>query len=211
MAFLDLKDFTPVPRQEQPEAVIRRLNANFEVIVPELLSRGGMVDKFVGDAVMAVFRGQGHLGRALEACLAARQQLRAMAFRSGDASPYGHGVCIGLDSGELICGSIGAKGLGRLDYTVLGETVNTAARLAVLAGRDQLLIGAHLLARVEAGFECRPLGARSLPGSSSELAVHDIVARREQRVSSADQTVSLDVPAPQGGSSHPAALAASKA
>ncbi|MFY0569632.1 protein kinase domain-containing protein [Archangium lansingense] len=210
VVFLDLEGFTSVLREEQPEAVIRRLNANFEVIVPELLSRGGVVDKFVGDAVMAVFRGHGHLNRALEACLAARKQLRTMAFRSGDASPYAHGICIGVDSGELICGSIGAKGLGRLDYTVLGATVNTAARLTVLAGRDQILIGAHLLPRLESGFECLALGTRSLPGAASELAVHEVMARREQRVSSADQTVSLDLAAPHG-SSQPVVLAASKA
>ncbi|WP_075207579.1 protein kinase domain-containing protein [Archangium violaceum] len=193
VAFLDLEDFTPVVHREQPEAAVRRLNANFEVIVPELLSRGGVVDKFVGDSVMAVFRGQGHLGRALEACLAARQQLRTMAFRSGDSSPYAHGLCIGLDSGELLCGSIGARGLGRLDYTVLGEPVNTAARLALLAGKDQLLIGAHLLPRVEAGFECQELGTRNLPGCGTELGVHEVMSRRDQRVSSSDRTASIEI------------------
>ncbi len=197
VAFIDVKDFTPVTRREQPEAVIRRLNANFEVIVPELLSRGGVVDKFIGDAVMAVFRDQGHLGRALEACLAARQQLRAMAFRYGDASPYAHGASIGLDSGVLICGSVGAKGLGRLDYTVLGETVNTAARLTVLAARDQILIGEHLRERVEVSFECMALGEKTLPGSSEGLAVHDVVGRRQVRVSASDQTVSIDASAPE--------------
>ena len=100
VAFIDVKDFSPVLRDEQPEAAIRRLNAYFEVIVPELTSRGGVVDKFVGDAVMTVFRGQGHVGRALDACLSARQQLRALAFRGGDSSPYAHGVCMGLASGS---------------------------------------------------------------------------------------------------------------
>jgi serine/threonine protein kinase/class 3 adenylate cyclase len=209
VAFLDLKDFTPVTTQEQPEAVIRRLNANFEIIVPELLSRGGVVDKFVGDAVMAVFRGQGHLSRGLEACLAARQQLRAMAFRYGEGSPYVHGVSIGVDSGELICGSIGARGLGRLDYTVLGMTVNTAARLTVMAERDQLLIGEHLRMRLEGAFECRSLGSRSLPGSTVTLAVHEVVSRQDERISSSDQTASIDANAMRGGLT-PAVLAASK-
>jgi class 3 adenylate cyclase len=192
VVFIDLKDFTPVTLREQPEAVIRRLNANFEVIVPEVLSRGGVVDKFVGDAVMAVFRETGHLGRALEACLVIRQQLQAMAFRYGDLSPYAHGVGIGLDSGEMISGSIGAKGLSRLDYTVLGVTVNNAARLAVLAGRAQILIAEHLLTRVEGSFECLALGSRSLPGSSVALAVHDVVSRKQVRVSTSEQTVSID-------------------
>src|SRR5262249_20867748 len=120
VAFLDVKDFTPVTRKELPDVVVRRLNANFDVIAPELTSRGGTVDKFVGDAVMAVFRGPGHLERALEGCLAARQQLQAMAARSGQESPYVHGVCAGIDSGELVYGSIGARALGRLSYTVLG-------------------------------------------------------------------------------------------
>ncbi|MBM7114456.1 protein kinase domain-containing protein [Archangium primigenium] len=192
VAFLDLKDFTPITGKAQPEAVIRRLNANFEVIVAELLARGGLVDKFVGDAVMAVFQGPGHLRRGLEACLAARLQLRAMAFRYGEDSPYVHGVNMGLDSGELICGSIGAKGLGQLDYTVLGTTVNTAARLAVLADKDQLLIAEHLQARVEEEFECRALGSRLIPGSALPLGVQEVVARREQRVSSADRTASIE-------------------
>jgi class 3 adenylate cyclase/predicted Ser/Thr protein kinase len=210
VAFLDLKDFTPVTHQAQPESIIRRLNANFEVIVPELLSRGGVVDKFVGDAVMAVFRGPGHLNRGLEACLAARQQLRAMAFRSGEDSPYVHGVSIGVDSGALIRGSIGARGLGRLDYTVLGVAVNTAARLTVLADKDQLLIGEHLRLRLEGAFECKALGTRLLPGSTEGLAVHEVVARREERVSSADQTASLDGHE-SGAALAPPVLAASKA
>jgi len=209
VAFVDVKDFTQVTQREQPEAVIRRLNANFEVIVPELLARGGVVDKFLGDAVMAVFRGPGHLQRGLEACLAVRQQLRAMAFRHGDSSPYAHGASMGLDSGVLICGSIGARELGRLDYTVLGETVNTAARLTVLAAREQILIGEHLREQLEAGFECMALGERSLPGSSTVVSVHAVMARREVRVTSADQTVSLD---PNGAVpvSTPAVLSAAK-
>jgi eukaryotic-like serine/threonine-protein kinase len=191
VAFLDVKDFTSVTARERPESVIRRLNANFEVIVPELTSRGGSVDKFVGDAVMAVFRGPGHLRRALEACLAVRLQLRALAFRYGEDSPYGHGVSMGVDSGELVRGSIGAKGLGRLDYTVLGATVNTAARLTVLAGKDQLLVGAHLCARLEENFECRAIGPRHLPGSTLALEVCEVVARQDERVSTADRTASV--------------------
>lgn len=143
VAFIDVDAFTPVLHQELPDESLRRLNANFEAIVPELLSRGGTVDKFVGDAVMAVFRGPGHVDRAQEACLAIRRQLAALATRGGEKAPYAHGVCIGLDSGELVSGSIGAKASGRLDFTVLGEVVNTAARLAAAASRGQVLVSAR--------------------------------------------------------------------
>jgi serine/threonine protein kinase/class 3 adenylate cyclase len=190
VAFIDVKDFTPVTRSEHPETAFRRLNANFEVIVPELTSRGGVVDKFVGDAVMAVFRGQGHLGRAIDACLAARQQLRAMAFRGGDQSPYTHGVCMGLASGELLSGSIGAQALGRLDYTVLGDVVNTAAWLASLAGKDQLFIPEELGTRLDSSFDCTPRGTHPRPGLGAPIGIHEVVCRREATPSPADSTAS---------------------
>jgi class 3 adenylate cyclase len=153
-----------------------------------------VVDKFVGDAVMAVFRGQGHLGRALDACLSARQQLRAMAFRGGEQSPYGHGVCIGLASGELLSGSIGARALGRLDYTVLGEVVNTAAWLASMAGKDQILIREDLSSRLDSSFECTALGARQVPGTGVPIHLHEVVGRREVVPSAADSTASAASP-----------------
>ena len=139
---------------------------------------------------MAVFRGQGHLGRALEACLAARQQLRALAFRGGEQSPYAHGVCIGLDSGELLSGSIGARALGRLDYTVLGDVVNTAAWLASVAGKDQILIRESLGTRLDTSFECVPHGARQVPGQATLARVHEVVSRREAVLTAADSTAS---------------------
>ncbi|WP_224364865.1 protein kinase domain-containing protein [Hyalangium versicolor] len=196
VAFVDMKDFAPIIRSEQPEAAIQRLNANFEVIVPELTSRGGMVDKFIGDAVMAVFRGPGHLGRALDACLSARQQLRAMAFRGGDKSPYAHGVCIGLDSGELLSGSIGARALGRLDYTVLGDVVNTAAWLASVAGKDQILVREEVGTRLDANFECLALGVRQVTGPGTPVPLYEVVGRREQGINPADSTASAAEPRP---------------
>ncbi|MFY0582547.1 protein kinase domain-containing protein [Cystobacter fuscus] len=194
VAFIDVKDFTPVTRQEQPDAVIRRLNANFEVIVPELLARGGVVDKFVGDAVMAVFREAGHLERALVACVAARDQLQTMASRYGEHSPYVHGASIGLDSGELLSGSVGAKGLGRLNYTVLGDAVNTAARLASSAERDQILIRDSLRQRVEGSFECVGAGERRLPGTKEPVTVYDVryyKKREKEGVSTSESTASV--------------------
>ena len=128
--------------------------------------------------------------RALDACLEVRQQLRVMAFRGGEQSAYAHGVCIGLDSGELVSGNLGSRALGRLDFTVLGDVVNTAARLASVAAREQLLIGEHLRQRVEARFECLPAGERRLPGASAVLPVHDVVGRRDGGRSSAEAPAS---------------------
>ncbi|WP_414114835.1 adenylate/guanylate cyclase domain-containing protein [Corallococcus macrosporus] len=157
VVFIDVDAFTPVLHQASPPESLRRLNANFEAIVPELLARGGTVDKFVGDAVMAVFRGPGHVSLALEACHAIRRQLDALAARGGDSAPYAHGVCIGMDSGDLVAGSVGAKASGRLDFTVLGDVVNTAARLAARAGRGQVLVSGRAQSRAESRFRLAPV------------------------------------------------------
>jgi class 3 adenylate cyclase len=207
VVFIDVEDFTAVTRRESAEAALQRLNAHFEVIVPELLSRGGVVDKFVGDAVMAVFRGQGHVGRALDACLAVRQQLRDLAFRGGEASPFNHGACMGLASGELLSGSIGARTLGRLDYTVLGDVVNTAAWLASLAGKGQLLVSDELRGRLDASFECQPLGTRQLPGAAGVMVVHDVLGRRSMEAVARDADSTASVVRPREAETAPRLLA----
>jgi class 3 adenylate cyclase len=177
VVFIDVHAFTPVLHQEAPAESLRRLNANFEAIVPEVLARGGTVDKFVGDAVMAVFRGPGHVDRAQEACLAIRRQLGTLADRGGERAPYAHGVCIGLDSGALVSGSVGAKASGRLDFTVLGEVVNTASRLAAHAGRGQVLVSARARELSQTPFEYTALGEQALPGAGAPVSVFELVRR----------------------------------
>ncbi|MCP3137985.1 protein kinase domain-containing protein [Pyxidicoccus xibeiensis] len=190
VVFIDVDAFTPVFHQEAPAESLRRLNANFEAIVPELLSRGGTVDKFVGDAVMTVFRGPGHVDRAMEACLSIRRQLGTLADRGGEHAPYAHGVCIGLDSGDLVSGSVGAKASGRLDFTVLGDVVNTAARLAALASRGQVLVSARARERSREPFEYTPLGEQLVPGVGTPMELFALV-RRE-----GDSRVAPDEPTP---------------
>ncbi|HZI09530.1 MAG TPA: protein kinase [Myxococcus sp.] len=198
VAFVDVDGFTPVTRTAPPEAVLRRLNDAFDVIVPEITARAGLVEKFVGDAVMAVFRGAGHATRALEACVAIRQQFQALAFRCGEGSPYAHGVCMGVDTGLVVSGGVGTQAQGRLDYTLLGDVVNTAARLTAVAAREQILIGAGMRRQVEGDFECQQVGERHLPGTTSPLAVYDVLARRGTRVSTSEPTSSVAPPAVSG-------------
>jgi eukaryotic-like serine/threonine-protein kinase len=195
VAFIDVSGFTAVTRERAPEAAIARLNANFEVIGPEIASRRGTIDKFVGDAVMAVFRGDGHTARALEACIAVRSELRRMAARTGDDSPYAHGVAIGVASGDMLSGGIGSRALSRFDYTVLGDVVNTAARLQAIAGRDQILVTAGLRDAHPDAFEYEAMGPQRLAGSSEPAPVYNVLASHAEAVSQSSPdvtTVALD-------------------
>jgi eukaryotic-like serine/threonine-protein kinase len=195
VAFIDVSGFTAVTRERAPEAAIARLNANFEVIGPEIASRKGTIDKFVGDAVMAVFRGDGHATRALEACVAVRSELRRMASRTGDDSPYTHGVAIGVASGDMVSGGIGSRALSRFDYTVLGDVVNTAARLQAVAERDQILVTASLHGALADAFEYEDMGPHRLAGSSEPTPVFNVLASHAQDLANSPPdvtTVALD-------------------
>jgi class 3 adenylate cyclase len=174
VAFIDVHGFKAASRVLGADAVIRFLNANFEIIVPEVTAQGGVVDKFVGDAVMAVFRGKDHVHRALNACVAIRRELRRMAERAGEGSPYAAGVAIGVASGELISGSIGSRSIGRLDYTVLGPVVAAAAELSGMAERGQILVDGPVVEVSRGVFASEARGQRALPGGGAS-AVYDVL------------------------------------
>jgi serine/threonine protein kinase/class 3 adenylate cyclase len=178
VVFLRIPDFSSVIQPLSPDAVIHRLNENFQVIIPELTSRGGMVDRLMGESALVVFRGEDHLRRALDACVGARQQLKVMASRGGEQSPYTQGLGIGLGSGQVILGGIGGQELGRLDYTMVGEAVDTAGRLAALATSGEILITQRLAQRVRLEFDCQPAAERTRPVQCEAAGMHNVVSRR---------------------------------
>jgi adenylate cyclase len=130
MMFVDIRDFTTFAEQYEPREVLSTLNTLFELAVPVITSRGGHVDKFVGDGLLATFGVPEHLpdhaDRALEAAL--ELERLAKELFQGDLE-----IGIGIDSGNVIAGNVG--GGGRLDFTVIGDAVNMASRVEA-ATRD---------------------------------------------------------------------------
>jgi PAS domain S-box-containing protein len=124
MMFVDIRDFTTFAEQYEPREVLATLNELFELAVPVITSRGGHVDKFVGDGLLGTFGVPelipDHADRALEAALEL-ERLANERFQ-GDLE-----IGIGLDSGTVIAGNVG--GGGRLDFTVIGDAVNMASRV----------------------------------------------------------------------------------
>ena len=139
VAFMDICSFTTISENETPDKVVKLLNKYFDVMVKEIIAQGGFVDKFMGDAVMAVFRGEYHLDRAIDASLAVRKKINALPEVLGNIN-FVPKVSIGINSGEMISGNIGSATLRRLDYTVIGDTVNTAQRLQSVAKEGQIII-----------------------------------------------------------------------
>lgn len=171
VAFLDICDFTAISEKESPDVVVKMLNDYFDVMVKEILAQNGIIDKFMGDCVMAVFKGQYHLDRAIDAALAIRNKIAALPTSYGFVPK----VSIGINSGEMISGNIGSVALRRLDYTVIGDTVNTAQRLQSVAASSQIVINAEAYEKVKLSFQCRELGRFKLKNKEAEALLYEVV------------------------------------
>ncbi len=174
VVFIDICSFTTISENESPDTVVKLLNKYFDVMVKEIIDQGGFVDKFIGDAIMAVFRGDYHLDRAIDACLAVRKKIEEMPNESGNIF-FKPNVSIGINSGEMISGNIGSAGLKRLDYTVIGDVVNTAQRLQSAASEGQIIINESSYEKVKESFNCKPVGEVSLKNKSNPVTIYEVV------------------------------------
>jgi PAS domain S-box-containing protein len=170
LMFLDVKNFTAVAERLAPRELVGVLNSLFGLAVPVITAHGGHVDKFIGDGLLAVFGAPCELDGHADAALRAALEIDRMAR---DELPGGLEIGIGLHSGEVVAGNVG--GGGRLDFTVIGDPVNTAARIesATRKTGDRILLSGATNERL-LGTEV-PITERAavlLKGKSSPLALY---------------------------------------
>ena len=136
MMFVDIRGFTGFAERFAPREVVQTLNCLFELAVPIITRHGGHVDKFVGDGLLAVFGAPESLTDHADCAVEAALEITCAAEKrfQGDLE-----IGIGIDSGTVVAGNVG--GGGRLDFTVIGDAVNTAARIesATRATGDPIL------------------------------------------------------------------------
>jgi adenylate cyclase len=171
VAFIDICGFTAISENETPDTVVKLLNNYFDVMVKEIIAQNGFIDKFIGDCVMAVFKGDYHLDRAIDAALTIRNKIATLPA-TGDFSPK---VTIGINSGEMISGNIGSATLRRLDYTVIGDTVNTAQRLQSAAAPNQVVIAESCYEKIKQSFRCEKVGEVSLKNKSNPVTIYQVL------------------------------------
>ncbi|MDQ8731754.1 adenylate/guanylate cyclase domain-containing protein [Bradyrhizobium sp. LHD-71] len=170
--FVDIRSFTAAARQRKPEEVVQRLDRAFEVLVDVIDRNGGIVNKFLGDGFLALF------GAPLEdpdagnrAVTAAREILQAME-RENAASDWPLRLGIGIHIGEVVAGNVGSS--RRKEYTVIGDTVNFAARLEALNKEygSQLLVSSNVYAAARDGSgNAVSLGEIAVRGYDQPVAV----------------------------------------
>lgn len=170
--FVDIRDFTPFAEANTAEDTVARLNALFEIVVPAVVDAGGHVNKFLGDGALAVFGAPNALANHADAAMAAAEQIhRLVAERFGGELRIG----IGINTGKVIAGTIG--GGGKLEFTLIGDAVNVAARVEQLTkttGDAILLTQQTVDALSSLPIELTDRGFHALKGKSAEVRVFGI-------------------------------------
>jgi class 3 adenylate cyclase len=136
--FCDIRDFTALTEHMNPEDVIELLNEHMTALAGVVADHGGVVDKFVGDALIAIFGAPRTTGRDVGNAVAAARGMIAARARLNAGGQRSLSIGIGIASGPVVAGCMGAP--DRLSYTVLGQRVNLAARLCAQAGPMEVLI-----------------------------------------------------------------------
>ena len=172
--FIDVCGFTAITEQLPANTVVKLLNNLFDKIVKEIIAQGGHVDKFMGDAVMAVFRDKYHLDRAIDAALSIKEKLNDRQEVTEDNTEYKPEIAIGINSGEMISGNIGSASLKRLDYTVIGDSVNLAQRLQSVAKPGQIVITEEVYNKVKESFNCEIIGPVTLKNKAKQVVIYQV-------------------------------------
>lgn len=194
--FCDLAGFTALSEHVQPERLVQFLNAHFSLLAREIAATDGIIDKYIGDAVMAYwcppFVPKEEVAlRSADAALRCLGQMPAIAAAAREicAVPIDNPrIRIGIASGQSITGSIGAQ--ERRNYTVIGDTVNLASRIegANRLYRTANLVCSRTAASIGAKFELREVDTVLLPGIEGPQPIFEIIGRAGQ-VSSEKQTL----------------------
>lgn len=174
--YADIRSFTSISEKMPPEKVISMLNEFFNSVVEIIFQNNGILDKFVGDQIMAVFgtipsdnsgpydavQGAIEMMKATENLMKTRKRQHKQTFEIG----------IGINTGNVIMGNIGAQ--NRMDYTVIGDSVNTAARLQQMARGGEIIIGEQTYAKIKGRFRIEKKGAISVKNKKEPVICYNI-------------------------------------
>ena len=174
--FADIRGFTQISEQLSPEAVVNMLNTYLSVVADAVVNHNGIVNKFAGDNIMAVWNApQAQPEHALLAVRAAWEAQRKLAeLRQTDARSLPVQFGIGINTGVALAGNIGSA--GRSEYTVIGDSVNTASRICSSTPAGEVWIGAETYNQTKDHIEICELEAQQVKGKSEPIKVYRVTA-----------------------------------
>jgi adenylate cyclase len=183
--FSDIRGFTAIAESLGPDAIAQLLSEYFTEMVEVIFEHGGTLDKFIGDAIMALWGAPiAHVDdpdRAVRAALAMQRSIARLNERWIAQGRPEIGVGMGINYGEVFAGNIGSH--RRLEYTVIGDAVNIASRLCAEAGPGEILVSEALLGVVREQVSCDYLPEMALKGKAQVVQVYRVRDMQPQRTS----------------------------
>lgn len=180
--FADIRNFTGISEQLPPREVVDNINEYFELMVDIIFKYEGTLDKFIGDEVMAIWGAPiGHPDDTERAVLCAyemQQELAAFNRRRTERGDVTFRIGIGLNTGEIVAGYTGST--KSMNYTAIGDTVNTAARICSAAGPGDIVIGQNTYAEVAGLINAELLPRTKLKGKADHVDMYRVVDVRQR-------------------------------
>lgn len=171
--FVDICKYSSISEKYPPDKVVDLLNKYFDEMVSDIVKHDGHIDKFMGDCVLAVFKGESHQKRALLAAIEIRDSFNQII--EAELDNYQPKIAIGVNAGDMVMGNIGSQTLRRLDYTVIGDVVNTAQRLQSIAEPSQILTDYSVYEAVKNSFKCEEIGLVTLRNKAEPSRVYSVI------------------------------------
>jgi adenylate cyclase len=173
--FADIRGFTAYAESREPERVVEMLNTYFNIATRAILDYGGYVDKFIGDGVLGVFGvpvyRNDHVERTVRAALDLMDQLLG---GDTEGNPLLSSVGVGIHTGPIVSGNIGSP--AKMEYTVIGDTVNLASRISGLARPGEVLVTDAVVSALGSLVRVEPAGDRIIKGKTAPVATFRVLS-----------------------------------
>jgi class 3 adenylate cyclase len=178
--FADIRGYTSFTEGRDPAYIVKVLNEYFNEAVEIVVKHRGYIDKFIGDCIMAAWGVPiEHADEDANSAVSAAVEIQELvastnrAFFKGEASRLRIGI--GMHTGPLVAGNLGS--VRRMDYTVIGDTVNVASRLEGVAGPDEVIITEDTRKLLQEEFNLEKRKAVSVKGKSKPIAIYNVIGR----------------------------------
>ncbi len=173
--FSDIKDFASLAERLKPTEVASLLNGYFNRMSSVIFKYHGSINKFIGDAIMALFGAplpqENDALMAVKAALDMLQELQIYNDNIDERKRFS--VRLGINTGQVVAGNIGSQ--NQMEYTVIGDAVNIASRLESMAKPNQILIGENTYERIRGQFRVQALGSLPLKGKKIKIKVYEVL------------------------------------
>jgi len=183
MLFSDIKGFTTWSEQLQPEELVAQMNEYFQAMLENIISNGGVINKFIGDAIVALFgMDESHEGeaplQAIKAGLSMHESLKRLNKERESEDLPSINMRVGINTGEVAIGSIGTK--QRSELTVMGDNVNLAQRTEGECEPGRVAITEYAYEEVKDKIETESLGLRQLKGKTQAVTIYHVLGMKKE-------------------------------